>query len=311
MMQGESKPGGHGEAWPELPLAAWRDTCATLHMWTQIAGKVRMALSAPVNHWWHVVLYVTPRGLSTSAIPHGAQSFEIEFDFLEHQLSITTSARNTRSFPLRPMPVAEFYRRTMTSLKELGIEAPIWPVPVEVEENIPFDRDEKHAAYDPEWAARFWRVLLQADRVLKEFRSRFIGKASPVHFFWGAFDLAVTRFSGRTAPEHPGGFPNVGQFVMREAYSHQVSSAGFWPGGGAVDEPAFYAYAYPEPDGFRHYRVEPAEAYYHDTLREFVLPYEAVRTAADPDQALLRFLQTTYDAAAELAHWDRAALERA
>ncbi|HSC78574.1 MAG TPA: DUF5996 family protein [Candidatus Acidoferrales bacterium] len=308
-MGNEPGAGGRDAVWPALPLEAWQATYATLHMWTQVVGKVRMALSPAVNHWWHVPLYVTPRGLSTSAIPFETQSFEIDFDFIEHKLEIVVSSGAVRSFPLQPMTVAEFYRRTMEALRELGLEVRIWPVPVEVLKAIPFKQDTQHAAYDPEYASRCWRVLLQADRVLKDFRARFTGKVSPVHFFWGAFDLAVTRFSGRTAPRHPGGAPNVGQFVMVEAYSHEVSSAGFWPGAG-LGEPAFYSYAYPEPAGYRTYPVKPAGAYYHEQMGEFLLPYEAVRTAADPDEALMQFLQSTYEAAATLAHWDRAALER-
>lgn len=298
-----------GEAWPALPLEAWQDTYATLHMWTQVVGKVRLALAPMVNHWWQTALYVTCRGLSTSPIPYGAGAFHIDFDFLDHELRIGTSGGARRSFPLRPMPVADFYARTMAALKDLGIEVAIRPVPVEVPEAIPFEEDRRHASYDPEYAARCWRVLSQSHRVLERFRGRFTGKVSPVHFFWGAFDLAVTRFSGREAPEHPGGAPNVGDWVMHEAYSHEVSSAGFWPGAG-LGEAAFYSYTYPEPPGFREHPVEPDAAYYHEGMGEFVLPYEAVRTADDPDRALLRFLQSTYDAAADLARWDRPALER-
>jgi hypothetical protein len=302
-------PAGQPEIWPGLPLAEWADTCATLHMWTQVVGKIRMELTPLVNHWWNVPLYVTPRGLTTSAIPYGAASFEMRFDFLEHELRIEACDGGSRSVALRPKPVAQFYRETMAALGELGIEVKIWTTPVEVPEPIPFERDEVHGSYDAEHAQRFWRVLVQADRVMTQFRSGFQGKVSPVHFFWGSFDLAVTRFSGRPAPPHPGA-PNVADSVTREAYSHEVSSAGFWPGGFGFDA-VFYAYAYPEPPGFREYRVQPKEAFFSQELGEFLLPYEAVRNADDPDEALVAFLQSTYEAAAELAQWDRGALERA
>ncbi len=298
------------EIWPALPLDAWSDTCATLHLWTQIVGKIRLACAPMVNHWWQAPLYVTWNGLSTSLIPHGVRAFHIDFDFCRHELQIGTSDGSNVAFPLEPMPVSRFYSKTMAALKELGLDVAIWPVPVEVETAIPFEDDDIHAAYDPEYAARFWRALLQVDRIFKVFRARFIGKASPAHFFWGAFDFAVTRFSGRTAPPHPGGIPNVGDYVMREAYSHEVSSAGFWPGIG-LGEAAFYAYAYPEPDGFPQYPVEPQAAYYHEDLREFILPYETVRKAQKPEAMLLAFLQSTYEAAADLGEWDRAALEQA
>jgi hypothetical protein len=278
-------------------------------MWTQIAGKVRLKLAPWVNHSWGCALYVTTRGLSTSPIPHGAETFAIDFDFVEHRLRITTSRGSERSFALEPMSVADFYRATMHALAELGVDVVILARPVEVEEAIPFAEDDRHASYDADAVRRFWLSLVQAGRVFTEFRSRFIGKASPVHFFWGAFDLAVTRFSGRPAPPHPGGAPNCADWVMREAYSHEVSSAGFWPGAG-LGEPAFYSYAYPEPAGYRSYAIEPESAYYHQGLREFVLPYERVRTADEPDETLLTFLQTTYEAAANLAQWDRRALER-
>jgi uncharacterized protein DUF5996 len=298
------------DVWPSLPLEAWQDTYATLHMWTQIIGKIRLALAPMVNHWWHVPLYVTPRGLTTSSIPYGERIFRIDFDFLRHRLEIETSDGDRRTLELKPRSVADFYGATMESLRELGIEVTLWTTPVEVPDPIPFEEDCKHAAYDPEYAQRFWRILVQADRALTEFRSRYTGKASPVHFFWGSFDLAVTRFSGRTAPEHPGA-PNIATWVAREAYSHEVSSCGFWPGGaGGVDEPVFYAYAYPEPAAFSKYPVQPAEAYYGNDLREFLLPYEAVRTASSPDETLLLFLQSTYEAAADLGRWDRSALER-
>lgn len=298
------------EAWPALPLNAWQDTYATLHMWMQVVGKIRMALTPYVNHTWHVPLYVTCRGLTTSPIPHSTEMFELEFDFLAHQLQLRTSSGATRSLPLAPRSVAEFYQQVVQMLAEVGIRPEIWPMPVEIVDPIPFEQDQVHAAYDPEYAQRCWRVLLQSHRVLSEFRGRFLGKASPVHFFWGSFDLAVTRFSGRPAPPHPGGVPNLADHVTREAYSHEVSSCGFWPGGGPLPEPVFYAYAYPAPPGFAEYPVQPTAAYYHPDLYEFVLPYEAVRTAESPDELLLTFLQSTYEAAANLGAWDRRALER-
>jgi len=296
-------------AWPELPLASWQDTYATLHMWTQIVGKVRLALSPLVNHWWQVTLYLTPRGLTTSPIPYGTRTFAIDFDFLDHVLRIATSDGRVSERPLRAEPVADFYAATMAALRSLDLDVPIWPTPVEIEAPIPFAQDYQHASYDPDAAQRFWRILVQTERVFTEFRSRFLGKVSPVHFFWGALDLAVTRFSGRLAPKH-GPTPNIADHVVQEAYSHEVSSLGFWPGGGPIPEPVFYAYAYPEPPGFKDARIEPKEAYYHPEMGEFVLPYEAVRTAASPDAALLAFAQSTYVAAADLAHWDREALER-
>jgi Family of unknown function (DUF5996) len=298
-------------AWPTLPpLADWQDTCTTLHMWTQVVGKVRLELAPMVNHWWGIPLYVTTRGLTTSPIPDGGRAFAIEFDFVDHALHITTTDGMGHSFRLEPMSVADFFRKTMGALHEVGVDVEIFTRPVEVVEAIRFEDDRQHASYDPDPAHRFWRALVQVDRVLKQFRSRFLGKVSPVHFFWGAFDLAVTRFSGRTAPRHPGGAPNCADWVMVEAYSHEVSSAGFWPGPG-LGEAAFYAYAYPAPEGFSDYPVRPAAAYFHPELGEFVLPYEAVRAAASPDEALLSFLESTYEAAAVLAHWDRPALERA
>jgi hypothetical protein len=295
--------------WPALPLAEWQDTYATLHLWTQIVGKVRLALAPPINHWWQVTLYVTPRGLTTSAIPHGTRTFAIDFDFLDHALRIVTSDGGVSTLPLRQQPVADFYAATLAALRELDLDIRIWGTPVEIEGPIPFAQDRQHASYDPDAVQRFWRILVQADRVFTDFRSRFLGKVSPVHFFWGGFDLAVTRFSGRGAPRH-GPVPNVADFVVQEAYSHEVSSLGFWPGGGPLPEPVFYAYAAPEPPGFKEARVEPEGAYYSQDLGEFLLPYEAVRTAASPDDALLRFAESTYAAAADLARWDRAALER-
>ena len=302
--------GAHYEAWPALPLEAWSDTCATLHMWTQIAGKIRLAKSPWVNHSWHVTLYVTATGLTTSPIPYDTRAFQIDFDFIRHQLIVESSDGGVGTFPLQPQSVAAFYRRLMQEMGRLDLSVDIHKKPNEVVDAIRFDQDESHSAYDPEYANRFWRILVQADRVFKQFRGRFIGKCSPVHFFWGAPDLAVTRFSGRRAPEHPGGVPNLPDRVAREAYSHEVSSCGFWPGGGPILYPVFYSYAYPEPDGFSTARVKPGEAFYSADLREFILPYDAVRQSESPDDALLDFLQTTYGAAADLAKWDRNALER-
>ena len=299
-----------GAAWPALPLAEWRDTYATLHMWTQIVGKTRLALAPMENHWWQVPLYVTPRGLSTSAMPSGNRTLAVEFDFIDHVLSVESSDGATSTLPLIPRSVADFYTAYMTALRSLGFAPTIRPVPVEVETAIPFAEDRQHASYDTDAAHRCWQILVQADRVLKRFRGRFLGKASPVHFFWGSFDLAATRFSGRRAPPHSGGAPNCPDYVMVEAYSHECNSAGFWPGGGAIAEPAFYAYAYPEPAGYRERAVRPDGARYSAEAREFILPYDALRRAGDPDDALLQFLQSTYEAAADLARWDRAALER-
>lgn len=303
--------GDANSAWPALPLLAeWQDTCSTLHMWVQIVGKIRLGLAPWINHSWGSALYVTTRGLTTSPIPDGARSFAIDFDFIDHVLRVTASDGTERAFPLEPMSVADFHRKTMDAVRALGIEVEIFGRPVEVEEAIPFEDDERHASYDAAAVQCFWRAQVQVARVFNEFRARFIGKSSPVHFFWGAFDLAVTRFSGRTAPKHPGGAPNCADWVMQEAYSHEVASAGFWPGTGGLGEAAFYAYAYPEPEGYRSRAIRPQAAYFLEALGEFVLPYEAVRTAAAPDQALLTFLQDTYEAAADLARWDRAALER-
>jgi hypothetical protein len=298
------------DAWPALPLAAWSDTYATLHLYLQIVGKVRLALSPWVNHSWHVALHLSARGLTTSVIPYGNRVFEIELDFIDHTLSITTADGMRGGFALEAQPVATFYARLMEELRKLGLPVMIRLMPNEIPDAIPFDQDRTHATYDGEYVNRFWRALVQSHRVFTLFRARFIGKCSPVHFFWGAPDLAVTRFSGRTAPAHPGGVPNLPDRVAREAYSHEVSSCGFWPGGGPVPHAAFYAYAYPEPAGFSTAVVKPAPAFYSTDLREFILPYYAVRLAASPDDTLLEFLQTTYDAAADLARWDRAALER-
>ncbi len=304
------QPTSAPDAWPDLPLAAWGDTCATLHRWLQIVGKIRHTLSPPLNHCWADTLYVTARGLFTSPIPFGTRTFEIHFDFIDHRLLVQTGEGRIGVVPLRQQSVAAFYSRLFDELGRLGLDARIHLKPNEVADPIPFDRDEIHASYDADYANRFWRVLAQSDRVLKEFRAEFIGKCSPVHFFWGAPDLAVTRFSGRSAPEHPGGIPGLPDRVTRDAYSHEVSSAGFWPGGGPFPNAAFYAYAYPEPARFAEARVEPDAAFYSRDLREFLLPYDAVRLAPSPDETLLRFLQTTYEAAADLGGWDRRSLER-
>ncbi|MDB5911897.1 MAG: hypothetical protein JWP22_572 [Ramlibacter sp.] len=296
--------------WPALPLGDWRETCATLHLWTQIVGKTRLALAPMENHWWQCTLHVTERGLGTTPMPSGARLLTVEFDFIEHLLVLRTADGESRLLQLRPRTVADFYAQYVTALRELGFEPRIVPRPVEVERAVPFADDLEHASYDAAAVQRWWRALAQADRVFKRFRGGFLGKQSPVHFFWGSFDLAVTRFSGRRAPRHPGGAPNCPDYVMVEAYSHECSSAGFWPGGGPVDEAAFYAYAYPEPPGYSAHPVLPAAAGYHAGAREFILPYEAVRTAPDPDGTLLSFLQSTYEAAADLGRWDRAALER-
>jgi len=297
------------EAWPDLAYSAWKDTRDTLHLWTQVVGKIRLALTPWLNHSWHVPLYVTARGLTTSPIPYEHRSFEIAFDFNEHSLDITTSEGYRHRIALRPRTVAEFHDAVMAALREAGIRVEINEFPSEIPGAIPFSRDRTHAAYDAEYAERFWRALVQADRVFKQFRTGFVGKSSPVHFFWGSFDLAVTRFSGRPAPPHPGGVPGLPDEVVREAYSHEVSSAGFWPGGAGIDYAAFYSYAYPEPDGFRSSSVEPRSAFFNGTLGEFLLPYDAVRTASDPDAVLLAFLNSTYAAAARTGNWDRAALE--
>ena len=310
-----SKPGrtfdpDRATLWPSLPFDEWKDTCATLHMWTQIVGKIRLTQTPWVNHSWHVTLYVTSRGLTTSPMPHGARTFQIDFDFIDHLLIIERNDGGKRCLPLRAQPVRDFYRVVMSTLRELDLEVKISETPNEVEEAIPFSQDEKHAAYDAESANRFWGVLLQADRIFKEFRGHFIGKCSPVHFFWGSFDLAVTRFSGRRAPQHPGGVPHLPDAVTREAYSHEVSSCGFWPGAPAMPKPVFYSYAYPEPSGFSAAKVKPNAAFYSSALHEFILPYDEVRKADSPDATLLDFLQSTYEAAAEAGVWDRPALEQ-
>jgi Family of unknown function (DUF5996) len=297
------------EAWPELNYADWKDTCATLHMWLQIVGKIRLVQTPWTNHSWHVTLYVTSRGLTTSPIPHGTDTFEIRFDFIDHQLRILKSDGGQRSIELKPRSVADFYNAVMAALDELDLAVKIDILPNEIPNPIPFDRDEQHRSYDSKYANRFWRVLVQSDRVFKQFRSRFCGKCSPVHFFWGAPDLAVTRFSGRGAPKHPGGIPHLPDAITREAYSQEVSSLGFWPGADAMPMAIFYSYAYPEPKGFSEAKVKPDAASYNAQFREFVLPYDAVRTGKSPDDAILDFAQSTYDAASQLGNWDRAALE--
>ncbi len=297
------------QVWPKLPFAAWQDTRETLHRWTQVVGKVRLAGAAEQNHWWHTTLYVSVRGLTTSPIPWGAEVFEVEFDFLDQQLRIATSLGEQRAFALEPMSVAAFYERLMAALRSTGVDARIWSVPVEVADRTPFEQDTVHATYDGQAATRFWRVLLQADRVMKRFRGQFLGKTSPVHFFWGSFDLAVARFSGRRAPLFMGATPNVHRHVMQEAYSHELLSAGFWPGDARYPHPAFYAYAVPEPAGYRDAPVAPEGTLYSADLGEFLLPYDTVRAAADPDAALSAFLESTYVVGAGLGGWDRPALE--
>ncbi len=295
-------------AWPVLPLEEWRDTCATLHLWAQIVGKVRLAKTPWLNHSWHVALYVNARGLTSSLIPCDGRGFDIQFDFCQHVLDIQTTDGAGARIALCPQSVAEFHDRLMSALGKLGFAVTISDLPCEIAGAIPFTRDHEHVSYDPEYANRFWRVLLQVDRVFKQFRTGFLGKCSPVHFFWGSFDLAVTRFSGRRAPTFSGNVPGVAAKVMQEAYSHEVSSAGFWPGGQGVDA-SFYSYAYPSPPGFERAKVQPGAAFYNGDLGEFLLPYEAVRCERDPDDALLKFLTSTYEAAAETAGWERAALE--
>ena len=296
------------DVWPALPLAEWQGTRDTLQLWTQIVGKVRMESTPLTNHWWNVTLYVTSRGFTTSLIPRGDRAFQIDFDFIDQRLNISVSDGTSASMPLAPRTVADFHAEFTDRLDGLGLATPIWTMPVEIPDAIPFELDTTHATYDGDQARQFWLALVQANRVFEVFRSRFIGKVSPVHLFWGALDLAVTRFSGRPAPLHPGGAPNCGPHVMHEAYSHEVSSAGYWPG--PDGEGVFYSYAYPGPEGFASVDLGVPAARYDSTLGEFILPYEAVRTAADPDELLLAFLQATYDAAADLASWDRPSLER-
>ncbi|MES2355904.1 MAG: DUF5996 family protein [Pseudomonadota bacterium] len=298
------------EAWPSVPLDAWRETYETLHRWTQIVGKIRLAQSPWINHSWHVSLYLTSKGLTTSSIPYENRTFQIDFDFVNHQLVLQSSDGGTGCLKLEPQSVATFYARLMAEMHKLDLHVSIYAKPNEVGDLIPFDQDTIHCAYDSEYANRFWRVLVQSNRVFTAFRARFIGKCSPVHFFWGALDLAVTRFSGQTAPEHPGGIPNLPDWVTREAYSHEVSSCGFWPGGGSISYPAFYSYAYPEPAGFPTAPIKPSAAFYNPDFREFILPYDVVRQSPSPDVTLLDFLQTTYEAAANLAKWNRRSLER-
>jgi len=294
------------ECWPALPLDGWKETYATLHMWTQVVGKIRMVLTPLVNHWWNVPLYVTTRGLTTSRIPYGERSFELWFDFLRHRLVLETSEGITKTLPLEPMTVAAFYERCMEMLQSAGIEVSIWTTPVEIPDPIPFEKDQVHRSYDRDPVEKLWRILLSVDSVFQVFRSGFIGKSSPVHFFWGSFDLAVTRFSGRRAPER-----QEADGITREAYSHEVSSVGFWPGGGNVAGPAFYSYAAPEPKGFREAKVLPAAARYDSGLGEFLMMYDDVRAVAEPSEALLAFCQSTYEAGANAGGWDRSALERA
>jgi Family of unknown function (DUF5996) len=296
-------------AWPDLDLGSWRDTRATLHLWTQVVGKIRLSRTPWLNHSWHVPLYVTSRGLTTSPIPHDARTFEIEFDFREHRLRIEVSDGQERQLPLVPRSVAQFFRSVMSTLDDLGLSIEITTFPCEIPDAIAFERDTIHSAYDPAWAHAFWQALLRIDGVFKAFRTQFLGKASPVHFFWGSFDLAVTRFSGRRAPAFQGNVPGLATSVMREAYSHEVSSAGFWPGSGGVDEPNFYSYAYPVPEQFRHRPVAPPEAHFSEALGEFLLSYDAVRKSRDPEATLMAFLESTYAAAADTANWDRGALD--
>ena len=307
-----NSPGGalNNAEWPALPFQEWKDTCATLHMWTQIVGKIRLVQTPWINHSWHTTLYVTSRGLTTSPIPFGNRTFQIDFDFIDHNLLIQASDGGLKTMSLSPRPVADFYEELFDKLAAMNLKVKIHTTPNEVVDAIPFEKDYGHASYDAEYANRFWRALVQADRVFKQFRARFIGKCSPVHFFWGSFDLAVTRFSGRRAPQHPGGVPHLPDKVTREAYSHEVSSCGFWPGSEQMPQPMFYSYAYPEPEGFSKATVRPSGAGYNSQLKEFVFLYDDVRQSASPDEALLEFLQTSYEAAADLGAWNRSELER-
>lgn len=301
----------NGDTWPALPLAEWQETQATLHLWTQIVGKTRLALAPMQNHWWQVPLYLTSRGLGTSPMPYRDRMLELDFDFIDHLLVARTSDGAAEALPLTPQPVADFFSAYRAMLRTLDVDIRIRPIPTEIPDPIiPFADDRVHASYDADAAKRCWRALAQADRVMKQFRGRFIGKCSPVHFWWGGFDIACTRFSGRPAPRHPGGIPNSPDYVHVEAYSHECISAGWWPGSGAVGDAAFYAYAYPEPPGCPEAPLRPAQAFYHGGMRLWILPYDAVRSAPDPDAALLDFLQSTYEAGANLGGWDRAALER-
>jgi hypothetical protein len=295
----------YDELLPALPFDSWKDTLGTLHMWTQIVGKVRLGLCPLVNQWWNVPFYMTARGMTTSAMPYNQRTIEVQFDFIGHKLAIESSEGRMVTMPLVAESVADFYKQVMAALGELGVSVHIWTMPCEVPNPVPFEQDNVHAAYDPDAVHKFWRITVWVDQILKEFRAGFQGKASPVHFFWGSFDLAVTRFSGRPAPERPGA-----DSITREAYSHEVSSAGFWPGGGDIKGPAFYSYAAPEPASFAEQRVSPEAAFYHPQLKEFLLMYDDVRNAASPKAALMEFLQSTYDAAADLGKWDRKSLER-
>lgn len=308
-MRVELKNPSRPEDWPDIPWDAWSDTATTLQLWTQVVGKIRLVQTPWINHSWHVPLYVTARGLTTSPVAFGGRIVDIRFDLVEHQLLIEDYAGERRLVSLRDRSVADFYGAVMDKLAELGLEVDIHTTPSEIADATPFEEDSENRHYDPEFANRFHRALCQVHRVFTEFRAGFTGKVSPVHFFWGSFDLAVTRFSGRTAPEHPGGVPNFPDWVAAEAYSHEVSSAGFWPGAG-IGYPAFYSYAYPAPEGFDKASVKPADAFFSKDLSEFVLPYDAVRTAASPDAALLDFLESTYVAAADLGAWDRVSCER-
>ena len=298
------------EYWPPLPFSEWQDTAGTLHMWTQVVGKVRLAQSPWINHSWHVTLYITPHGLTTGTIPHGQRAFSIDFDFIDHRLIIRSTSSDNVVLPLEPQHTADFYNSVMQSLEQIGLPVKINVYPNEVEDPIPFPDDRVHSSYDKDAANRWWRILQQSARVFQAFRARFYGKTSPVHFFWGSFDLAVTRFSGREAPDHPGGLPNMPLWVAQEAYSHEVSSAGFWPGGEAFPEPFFYSYAYPTPAGFDAAKVLPDGAYWSSDLGEYLLPLDAVRTADSPDETLMNFLQSTFDTAAALGEWDMSQFRR-
>jgi Family of unknown function (DUF5996) len=297
--------------WPDLPLSDWADTCATLHLWTQVVGKIRLAHAPMVNHWWQVPLYVTCRGLTTSPIPYGGESFQIDFDFVDHTLILQTSKGKIETVVLGPRTVADFYAEVMSRLRGLGVETRIWTMPVEIADAVPFEQDNTHTSYDREYVHRFWRILLQVDRMFTRFRGQFLGKVSPVHLFWGSFDIAVTRFSGRAAPRLTSHSPNLGVRVMQEAYSHEVSSCGFWPGNGGFGKAAFYSYAYPEPPGFASAPASPSATYYDQGPGQFILPYDAIRRSESPGDDLMRYMTSTYRAAADLGRWDRAALERA
>jgi hypothetical protein len=297
-----------GGQWPALPWRDWAPTVSTLHMWTQIVGKVRMALAPPLNHWWHVPLYIDTRGFTTSTIPYGQRDFQVDFDFVDHRLLITDTDGGAFTMPLEPKSVARFYREFMDGLRNLGIDVRIWPQPVEVADAIPFEADEQHASYDPGHAASLWRAFVQADRVMRTFRTGFVGKASPVHLFWGSFDIATTRYSGRPAPRHPGGTPNCPAWVMEESYSREEHSVGWWPST-EPPGPAFYAYVYPEPEGFRAAPIRPEGAVFDPRYGEMLLPHDLVRASPDPEATVLEFFQTTYEAGADLARWDRSILE--